>query len=176
VAFGLIHRSAKHGCLMRRIEPLDHHDLSVARKIQAVLLLAHAQEVRLLQGSSVEPAVRTAEDIRAGVEFYLGAFEGETLLGALGVGPDDEPGQICIALLVVHPAHQREGVASALVAEALRRGEGMTFSVTAGALNMPALALYRGAGFVEYRRGTLGPEALEIVKLRRAPNAARRVS
>jgi hypothetical protein len=42
----------------------------------------------------------------------------------------------------------------------------MVFSVTTAAKNGPALALYHGLGFSEYRRGTLGPEAIEMVKLR----------
>ena len=32
--------------------------------------------------------------------------------------------------------------------------------------NKPALALYEQFGFVAYRRGTIGPETLELVKLR----------
>lgn len=157
---------------MMHIEPLAHHELAVAQQIHAVLLLAHAQEARLLQVSDFVPMARTPEDIQASGDYFLGALRGDTLLGCLGLGPDDEPGQISIASLVVHPAHQRQGVARALMTEALRRGAGMVLSVATAAKNAPALALYRGLGFVEYRRGTLGPEALEIVKLRRAAPAA----
>jgi len=42
----------------------------------------------------------------------------------------------------------------------------MVFSVSTGAINSPALALYREFGFVVYRRGAIGLEALELVKLR----------
>ena len=157
---------------MMHIEPLAHHEPAVAQQIHAVLLLAHAQEARLLQVSDFVPMARRPEDIQASGDYFLGALRGDTLLGCLGLGPDDEPGQISIAALVVHPAHQRQGVASALMAEALRRGAGMVLSVATAAKNAPALALYRGLGFVDYRRGTLGPEALEIVKLRRAAPSA----
>ncbi len=154
------------------IEPLAHHELPVAQKIHAVLLLAHAQEARLLQVNDVVPMARTPEDLQSSGDYFLGALLGDSLLGCIGLGPDDEPGQISIAALVVHPDHQRQGVARALMAEALRRGAGLVLSVATGAKNAPALALYRGLGFVEYRRGTLGPQALEIVKLRRAAPAA----
>lgn len=153
---------------MTHIEPLAHHEPAVAQQIHAVLLLAHAQEAQLLQVGVFVPMARTPEDIQASGDYFLGALRGDTLLGCVGLGPDDEAGQISIAALVVHPDHQRQGVGRALVGEALRRGAGMVLSVATGAKNAPALALYRGLGFVEYRRGTLGAEAIEIVKLRRA--------
>ncbi len=153
---------------MIRIETLAHHELPVASEIHALLLLAYAQEARLLRATDAPPMGRTAQDIQASGDCFLGALRGDTLLGWVGLGPDDEPGQIGIASLVVHPAHQRQGVAAALLAEVLRRGAGHVFSVTTGAKNTPALTLYRRLGFSEYRRGTLGPDALEMVKLRRA--------
>jgi len=153
---------------MTRIEPIDQRELSVARNIHAVLLLAHAQEARLLKVKVFVPMAQTPEDLQRGNAFFLGALRGEALLACLSLVPDDEPGQIGIGALVVHPDQQRQGLARRLVAEALRRCAGQVISVTTGALNTPALALYRGLGFVEYRRGTLGAEALEVVKLRRA--------
>lgn len=153
---------------MLRIELLDHRDLAVARKIHAVLLLAHAQESEVIQATHTTALARTAEAIQASAEFYLGALRAEELLGALSVGPDDEPGQINIALLAVAPSHQRQGIARSLLVEALRRGQGAAFCVSTIASNAPALALYREFGFLAYRHGTLGPEALALVKLRRA--------
>lgn len=154
------------------IEPLDHREPAVAGRIHAVLLLAHAQEARLLQVEHFLPMQRTPEDLQASDEYFIAALRGDELLGCLSLGPDDEPGQISLASLVVHPAHQRQGIARALVAEALRRSAGFGICVTTGAKNEPALALYRSFGFAEYRRGTLGAEALEVVKLRRPAAAA----
>ena len=151
-----------------RIEMLDHRDLAVATAIHRVLTLAYAQEAELLQVRHFAPLARTPEDIQSSTEYHLGALRGQELIGALSVGPDDEPGQINIASLVVHPRFQRQGIGRSLVIEALRLGNGAAFSVSTGARNAPALALYRQLGFVVYRRGTLGPEAIELVKLRRA--------
>jgi len=157
---------------MLRIELLDHRDLAVARKIHAVLVLAHAQESEVIQAvhSTAHPAApaRTVEAIQASAEFYLGALHAEELLGALSVGPDDEPGQINITLLAVAPSHQRQGIARSLLVDALRRGQGAAFCVSTTASNAPALALYREFGFLAYRHGTLGPEVIALVKLRRA--------
>ena len=152
---------------MPRIRPLDHREPDVARQIHALLRQAHAQEAERLGLPGHAGAARSAEDIRSSIEFHLGAFEGETLVGATSVGPDDESGQITIVSLCVDPGHQRQGIGRSLVAEALRRGESMVFSVSAAAGNDAALALYRSLGFVEYRRGSLGPGQLAMVKLRR---------
>jgi ribosomal protein S18 acetylase RimI-like enzyme len=154
-----------------RIEPLQHRDGATARRLQAVLALAHAQEAVLLGVQPVEPPGRTAEDLQRSDDLHLGALRGDTLLGAISVGPDDEAGQLCITALVVHPAHQRQGIARALLAEVLRLGTGQVFAVATGAANAPALALYRQFGFVAYRQGCIGAEALALVKLRRAASS-----
>lgn len=152
---------------MIRIELLDHRNLSVACEIHGILASAHAQEVELFQATHALPPERTTDEIQSSNEYFLGAFREDELLGSISVGPDDEPGQINIASLIVHPEHQRQGLAKSLLTEALRLGNGAAFSVVTGAANAPALALYREFGFVEYRRGTLGPELLVMVKLRR---------
>lgn len=151
-----------------RIEVLDQHDPAVAARLLAVWLPAYAQEAALLQARHFPPLDRTADSLRASSEFFLGALAGEELLGAVVLGPDDEAAQIQINALVVHPQHQRRGIARALLHEALRRGPGMAFSVATAAQNAPALALYREFGFVVYRHGTVGTEALALLKLRRA--------
>ena len=160
------------------IQPLDPRNPAVAQKIHHVMKLAYAQEARLLGVKDLPPLRRTVQDIQAGDEFYLGAMavqdavedavESGQLLGALSIGADDETDQLLISALVVHPAAQRRGIGRALVLEALRRSPGMTMAVSTGAQNAPALALYRAMGFVAYRRGVMGPQALAVVKLRRA--------
>ena len=157
-----------------RITLLDHRSAEVAAAVQGVLHLAYAQEAALLQVKHFAPLARTVADLQASTDFYLGAWLGDTLAGALSVGPDEEPGQICITTLVVHPAHQRQGVARALVQSALQRGGGAVFVVATATANAPALTLYRGLGFVDYRYGQItdeGAEPLAIVKLRRVPPA-----
>jgi len=158
----------------RRIALLDHRNPAIATALHGVLQQAYAQEAALLQVAHFAPLARTVADLQASTDFFLGAWQGEHLAGALSVGPDDEPGQICITMLVVHPAQQRQGAARALVQEALQRGHGAVFVVATAAANAPALALYHAMGFVVYRRGQMGGDGqapLSIVKLRRAPPA-----
>ena len=96
-----------------RVEILRHQQRLVATQIHAVLLLAYAQEAVLLGVKNFPPLKQTAADIQASEEFFLGSYDGKALIGIVSVGPDDEPGQINIASLAVHPAHQRKGVARA---------------------------------------------------------------
>lgn len=152
---------------MHHIQALDHRDPYTARQIHALLVSAHAQEVGVLGLTRHVGASRSLEAIRSGSDFHLGAFDGEALVGTTSVGPDDESNQITITSLCVDRAHQRRGIGRSLVADILRRGAGMTFSVSAAANNRAALTLYLGLGFVEYRQGLLGPGQLAMVKLRR---------
>lgn len=158
-----------------RIELLDHRNPATARRIHAVLMRAHAQEAALLQVRHFAPLDRSVQDVQRDGDCYLGAVAPgdatETLLGALAFAPDDEPGQFIVNSLVVHPLHQRRGVARALLHEALRLGGGHAFAVATASANVPALALYRSLGFVVYRHGSVGPEALALVKLRRPAHA-----
>jgi ribosomal protein S18 acetylase RimI-like enzyme len=154
------------------VEPIDPRDAAVAARMHTILLLAHAQEAALIEGRHVEPLLRTVADVQAGRGQVLGAFKLDVLAGCVIVEPDDEPdapGQWRVSTLVVHPAHQRRGVARALMQQVLRLAGGSAVTVATGTSNVPALALYHGLGFVTYRQGSLGPLALPMVKLRHVP-------
>jgi GNAT superfamily N-acetyltransferase len=152
---------------MLLIERLDHRSASGAGQIHALMALAHAQEAAVLQVRDVEPFGRCRADIEASRECHLGAFRLDQLVGATAFGPDDEADQFLVSSLVVHPSHQRSGVGLALMREVLVLASGYTVAVTTGEKNLPALSLYLGLGFVAYRFGSVGPEALPLVKLRR---------
>jgi ribosomal protein S18 acetylase RimI-like enzyme len=152
---------------MISIHPLQHRDQRMAEQIHAVMMLAYAQEAALLQVKHFVPLERAVSEVQASSDFFFGAFIDDELLGTIGIGPDDEPDQLCINSLVVHPKAQRQGIGRLLVAAAMRRGAGAVFAVVTAGLNVPALALYGEFGFVEYRRGEIGPERVALVKLRR---------
>lgn len=152
-----------------RLEPLAHRDAGQAARIHAVWLPAYRQEAALLGLDVFEPLNRSPEEIQSLDEHFLGALRGDELLGCLSLAEDDVPGQILVCCLVVHPRHQRQGVARALMQRALQWGAARPFVVATAAANAPALALYSSLGFEIYRRGSMGLGALELVKLRRAP-------
>ncbi|MGZ5196053.1 MAG: GNAT family N-acetyltransferase [Ramlibacter sp.] len=73
---------------------------------------------------------------------------------------------LCISSLVVMPAVQRHGVASALLLEVLRRFGSQALVVSTAAGNIPALSLYGRFGFIELDRRFAG--TLALVQLGRA--------
>jgi GNAT superfamily N-acetyltransferase len=159
---------------MHRIQTLAHADAAIAVQVHHVLQLAYAQEARLLGLARFPPLDRRVADVQDSAACHLGAHVGGVLAGVLAYGEDDdasEPPQTLIEMLLVHPDHQRQGIASALLDELLRRGAGAVHAVATAAANAPALALYARFGFVPYRRGTVGPEALPLLKLRREAGA-----
>ena len=155
-----------------RIEPVDHRALPIARQLHAVQMSAYAQEARLLAATHFPPLERTVDDIRSSAEEFLAAFIGDEIAGAVSVWPDREGMGVNIASLVVAPRFQRRGLGKDLLATVLaERGCGEV-TVQTGAKNLPALALYAQAGFVELRRWFVGRERLELVKLLRPAGSA----
>jgi len=151
---------------MIQTERLDHSDSKVAENILGLLVLAHAQEAELLQVADAPAFEQTLQGIRESARVFIGANRAGVLLGVVALAPDDEAGQISIAVLVVHPDHQRQGIARALLHYTLCQAANTIFSVVAAESNQAAMALYRGLGFIEYRRGTLGAAAIAVVKLK----------
>jgi len=169
-ADGTLSQSPPHSPPRWQVDVLDHRNPTVALQLCGVMQEAQAQEAALLRLHDSAAIVRTPDDIRTSPYFHLGVRSpAGQLLGACSVGADDEPGQLCIQLLVVLPSAQRQGIARALLLAVLQRGPQMGFSVAAAAANAPALALYGSLGFVAYRWGTMGDEQLALVKLRRMP-------
>ena len=150
-----------------RIEPLEQREPDVANRIHAVQMAAYAQEAALLRVDHFPPLQRTVADIQSNEERFLGAFSRGELVGAVSILTDAASNQRRVASLVVAPMHQRQGVGRLLMAAALRECEGSVVSVSTGARNIPALALYEDLGFIEYERRTVGPEGIDIVMLRR---------
>ncbi len=154
------------------VSPLAHQRAELAAGILDVMQAAHAQEAQWLQMTHFPPLRQTVQDIQASTHFHLGALQDGRIVGVLVIAPDEDPGQLSITTLVVHASAQRQGVGRSLVQEALRRGPGVVFAVSAATANTAALALYRGLGFEPYRQGLLGTAQLPITKLRFGAAAA----
>ncbi len=149
-----------------QITPLAHTRADTAADILRLMQAAHAQEAQWLQMPEFPQLRQTLPQLQASSHFHLGALQDGHIVGVLVIAPDDEPGQLNISTLVVHMQAQRQGVGRSLVQDALRRGPGVVFSVSAASANTAAMALYRGLGFVPYRQGLLAG-VLSITKLRR---------
>ena len=157
------------------VQRLDHQQADTARAVHALIEAAHHQESAWLGLPPSPSAVGDWTQVQRSGHVHLGIWSAahepgtrSSLIGVLAMAPDDEPDQLCVRVLAVHAAEQRRGVARALLQDALGRWPGQVWAVTAAAAHHRALALYRQAGFVPYRQGVMGPEALPMLKLRRA--------
>lgn len=153
---------------MIELRSVNHHDPKTAAAIHAVQMVAYAQEARLLGIRKFPPLERTVCDIQISAEQFFAAFDDETLVGVISVGPDECPEVKNIVSLVVNPARQREGIASLLLHKLIENYGAGPITVQTAAKNLPALALYAKFGFVEIKRWFVGKEALELVRLHRS--------
>lgn len=150
------------------IHLLEHGTPNVAAQIHAVQMAAYAQEAALLGVTRFPPLDRTIDDVQQSGERFYGAFDPSgTLVGALGSEPADGTDVIHIASLVVAPSHQRKGIGRMLLEAALSAFGRCDVTVSTGAANTPALALYAAFEFREERRRVVGEDPIEIVELRR---------
>ena len=153
--------------MSRTVEHLNHRQRAVAEGIHSVQMAAYAQEAKLLEARDFPPLERTIEDIQSSDELFLGVVEDSEIVGAISLSPDEEPGAMNITSLVVAPHRQHQGIGRLLLAAALEQSGHAVLTVSTGAKNARALALYEQFGFSEYRRRRLGSELLEVIKLRR---------
>ena len=151
---------------MLSIQRLQNRSPAVAKQILGVLALASTAEAIAI--GAAEPQ-HQLHHVSSSTHVYIGAFDSEVLVGVIAIGPDEDANQLQITMLVVLPAHQRQGVGAALVAHVVGAANGAVVAVVVAANNSSALALYKAADFLAYRHGTIGPQDVLVVKLRRAP-------
>lgn len=148
------------------IRRADHHSIAVAQAIHRVQMAAYAQEAALLGVPSLPPQAVTVEQLRLSAERFDAVYLDSLLVGALASMEHSALGKMVINSLVVHPDHQRQGIAAGLLLHALNSTAARSIQVSTAAGNEPALALYRKHGFVEYKRWQVGDPPLELVALR----------
>ncbi|MEH1016778.1 GNAT family N-acetyltransferase [Micromonospora sp. CPCC 206060] len=162
---------------MLTIEPLDvRHNAATARQVLQMQRAAYAVEAALIGSDGIPALHETVAELRAARERWLGARDGDGLVGAVAYDRlDDATLDIC--KLVVAPRAFRRGVATALL-NALDTAEPAERTVVStGALNTPALRLYERRGFVAVRDVEVAP-GLRITQLERPapPDAAHYVA
>ncbi len=124
-------------------------DLGDPRTVDAIVLLQRASyrvEADLLGARTLPALTETPRQVRAAGDQFLGAFEGERLVGAVAWkrrGP-----LLDIQRLVVHPDRFRRGIAGRLL-DALdeREPDAERTIVATGAANAPARRLYERHGY-----------------------------
>ncbi|GAA0222252.1 hypothetical protein GCM10010492_20520 [Saccharothrix mutabilis subsp. mutabilis] len=131
---------------------LDLTDDATARAVHRIGLRAYAVEAALIGSDAIPALHETIEDVRALPLWWLGAHVDGVLAGFVAWTRED--GVVDVDRLCVDPRFFRRGLARRLVGAVLDLGDPVT--VSTGADNAPAVALYEGTGFA--RVGTVEPE------------------
>jgi GNAT superfamily N-acetyltransferase len=151
------------------IRALDLGDAGTAEAIVALQRVSYRVEADLLGARTLPALTETPRRLRRAGERFLGAFEGERLVGAVAwkrSGP-----LVDIHRLVVHPDRFRRGIAGRLLAALdAHEPDAERAVVATGAANAPARRLYEGRGFtpVEERLAD-GAIPIVIYERRAAP-------
>ena len=135
-------------------------ELDEPRTVEAIVALQRASyrvEAELLGARTLPALTETPRRLRAARECFLGAFDGERLVGAVAWKRDGP--LVAVHRLVVHPDRFRRGIAGRLL-DALDGAEADAARtiVATGEANAPARRLYERHGFapVEQRLASGG--------------------
>lgn len=131
---------------------LDLTDATTARAVHRIGLRSYAVEAALIGSDAIPALHETVADVRALPLRWLGAHVAGVLAGFVAWTRED--GVVDVDRLCVDPDFFRRGLARRLVGAVLDLGDPVT--VSTGADNAPAVALYEGMGFA--RVGTVEPE------------------
>jgi ribosomal protein S18 acetylase RimI-like enzyme len=172
---------------------LDHASPTVAETIRRIMYDAYRVEAELIgRAKDFHPLGRTAEDIRTTDSVFIGGFlDGVSSPCAAGPEPAapiaiaelERPASedanstagraLNIASFVVHPAHFRRGVGSALLRHILDvrvhdhfAGAPIRITVSTAAANRPAIAFYEKHAFAITSRW-ITPDGIEMATLSR---------
>jgi GNAT superfamily N-acetyltransferase len=153
-----------------QIEELDLGARGIAEAVVELQRASYRVEADLLGARTLPALKESPRRLRRTRERFLGAYEGERLVGA--VSWKRSGGVVDIHRLVVHPDRFRRGIAGALL-EALEAGQPDTqrWVVATGAANQPARRLYERHGFLPVAE-QLVDGSITIVTYERRPGSA----
>jgi GNAT superfamily N-acetyltransferase len=128
------------------VRELDVGASGVAESIVALQRLSYRVEADILGARTLPVLKESPRKLRRTRERFLGAYEGERLVGA--VSWKRHGAVVDIHRLVVHPERFRQGIAHALL-DALEtlHADAERWMVATGAVNEPARHLYERHGF-----------------------------
>ncbi|MEU9378073.1 GNAT family N-acetyltransferase [Streptomyces sp. NPDC048255] len=145
------------------IRPLDLTDDATAAAVHRIGLAAYAVEAELIGFDGIPALSESLAELRARPLHWIGALSGAGEITGFLAWEEEEDGSVCIDRLCVAPAWFRRGIASLLLDHVLTDVlAGRPVTVTTGAANVPAVALYTRLGFAR------GPDFSPVPGLRMA--------
>ena len=123
---------------------------TVAAQIYALAQAAYKLEAVLIGCVDFPPLRESLNGLRDSPDRFLVFQEAGTIVGALSF--HHSPEAVAVTRLVVSPAHQRKGIATALLADLEQRIHPVASLTVSTALhNTPAVSLYRKLGYATER-------------------------
>ncbi len=146
------------------IEPANFDDLE---EILVLQRLAFRSEAERYNDDTLPPLTQTLEGIQADFErmVFLKASVDGRIVGSVRAYVE---GDTChLGRLVVHPDFQRRGIGRRLMHEIERRfAHVQRFELFTGHASTPALRLYEGLGYNEFKRKALDTHILVFLEKR----------
>lgn len=120
-------------------------DSGLARALLHVQHQAYTIEAAVIGDDRIPPLHEDLQSLQSAPLRWLGAFTGDTVVGA--VAWTEDPAEVDIDRLLVAPHSHRQGVGSALVRAVLLHAADRRTTVSTGRENLPARRLYERLGF-----------------------------
>jgi ribosomal protein S18 acetylase RimI-like enzyme len=152
------------------IRALDLGDRGTVDAIVALQRASYRIEADLLGARTLPALTESPRRLRGSGEDFLGAYEGERLVGAVSWKRDGP--LLDIHRLVVHPDRFRRGIAGRLLTALDEHEVGVERTVVAtGAANPPARRLYERHGFTAVEERVAGGAIGIVIYERRSSPA-----
>lgn len=136
---------------------------AVAAQIYAVSQAAYRLEAKWIGCTDFPPLRESLAGLQQSSESFLVFQSSGTIIGALSFDRAADP--VFITRLVVNPAHLRQGIATALLAELERRLPPATrLAVSTAQANTPGVSLYKRLGYTP-ADVTHSPEGIPLIHL-----------
>ncbi|MEU0091549.1 GNAT family N-acetyltransferase [Kribbella sp. NPDC006257] len=149
-----------------QIRAIDVTDPDTAEQLLTVQHRAYAVEAELIGFDGIPPLQEDLAGLMVSTEYWLGRYDGSSLVGAVAYELPD-PDTVEISRLVVDPDRARQGHGRALL-DHLDEVEQRPISlVSTGTENTPATRLYESRGYREVERITIAP-GVQVTRFRRA--------
>lgn len=126
------------------IRPLDLGDDAVAEAVHRIGRAAYAVEAEIIGFDGIPALRESLPEMRARELSWAGALSEDGEIAGFLAWEETGDGQVCVDRLCVDPGWFRRGVASLLMGSL---PDGRAVTVTTGAANGPAVALYERLGF-----------------------------
>ena len=131
------------------ITRINNKEKEASEKIYLLFQASYKIEAELLKATNFPPLKRTVNDLIGSNNTFFAYYIEKEMLGAIEI---DDGISMHIQSLVVHPKSFRKGIGKKLVSFVLDYYTSKSFTVETGAVNYPAIKLYKQFNFQEIKQ------------------------